>query len=87
MILRLRKLSFHPQLHLCIALIFAGFALTAITRISIFSNLGWILSGILFLRNPVYPEFFLNFPPKKRVRIIHIIADVLIVLGCLVYYV
>ena len=52
----MEKLTFKRQLFFGIVLIIAGNILAFTFRKGIFSNIAWILYGLLFIINPVYPE-------------------------------
>ena len=49
-------LTFQNQIFLGVVLIAAANALAFIFRFGIFANIAWILYGLLFLINPVYPK-------------------------------
>ena len=63
----MEKLTFKRQLFLGIVLIIAGNILAVIFRKGIFSNIAWILSGLLFIINPVYPERYRDNGKKAKV--------------------
>lgn len=50
------KLTFKRQIILGIILIIAGNMLAFVLHKGIFSNIMWIIYGLLFVINPVYPE-------------------------------
>lgn len=50
-----KKLTFQNQIFLGVVLIAAANALAFIFHYGIFTNIAWILYGLLFLTNPVYP--------------------------------
>lgn len=53
-----KKLTFQNQIFLGVVLIAAANALAFIFRFGIFTNIAWILYGLLFLINPVYPKWY-----------------------------
>ena len=63
----MEKLTFKRQLFLGIVLIIAGNILAFIFRKGIFSNIAWILYGLLFIINPVYPERYRDNGKKAKV--------------------
>lgn len=63
----MEKLTFKRQLSLGIVLIIAGNILAFIFRKGIFSNIAWILYGLLFIINPVYPERYRDNGKKAKV--------------------
>ena len=63
----MEKLTFKRQLFLGIVLIIAGNILAFIFRKGIFSNIAWILYGLLFIINPVYPERYRDNGEKAKV--------------------
>ena len=52
------KLAFQNQIFLGVVLIAAANALAFILHLGIFTNIAWILYGLLFLINPVYPKWY-----------------------------
>lgn len=50
------KLTFKRQIIFGIILIIAGNMLAFVLHKGIFSNIMWIIYGLLFVINPVYPE-------------------------------
>lgn len=50
------KLTFKRQIILGIILIIVGNVLAFVSYNGIFSNIMWIIYGLLFVINPVYPE-------------------------------
>ena len=53
-----KKLTFQNQIFLGVVLIAAANALAFILHLGIFTNIAWILYGLLFLINPVYPKWY-----------------------------
>lgn len=52
----MKGLTFKRQIILGVVLIIAGNALAFALHKGIFSNIAWIIYGVLFILNPVYPE-------------------------------
>ena len=63
----MKKLTFKRQLYFGIVLIIAGNILAFTFRKGIFSNIAWILYGLLFIINPVYPERYRDNGKKAKV--------------------
>ena len=52
----LKKLPFRIQIRVSLAIIVCAFVLGQIVKMGVFHNIGWILVGLLFAINPVWPE-------------------------------
>lgn len=65
----MRSLTFQRQIVLGIVLIIVGNSLAFTFHNGIFSNIMWILYGLLFILNPVYPEQSDSKKGKKGARI------------------
>lgn len=52
----MKQLSFGRQIMAGMLLVAIGTALAIIFKNGIFSNISWILYGLLFVWNPVFPE-------------------------------
>ncbi len=52
----MKKLSFEKQVSLGVLFLLAMFILSVIFKQGIFSNIAWIVYGLAFLINPVYPQ-------------------------------
>ena len=70
----MRGLTFQRQIVLGIVLIIVGNLLAFTFHSGIFSNIMWILYGLLFILNPVYPEQSDSKKGKKGARIAGIIC-------------
>lgn len=70
----MRSLTFQRQIVLGIVLIIVGNLLAFTFHNGIFSNIMWILYGLLFILNPVYPEQSDSKKGKKGARIAGIIC-------------
>lgn len=53
----MKKLTFRQQWWLAVGIILGGFLLATVFKRGIFSNIAWVMSGLLFIINPVIPEF------------------------------
>ncbi|MCD8190676.1 MAG: hypothetical protein LUD78_10800 [Clostridiales bacterium] len=49
----MEKLTFQRQFLLCVVLVLCGFLLAALTNCGVFSNVGWVAAGLLFVVHPV----------------------------------
>ena len=56
----MRILTFKRQIILGVIFVITGNTLAFIFRNGIFSNIVWIIYGLLFLLNPVYPKQYIN---------------------------
>lgn len=53
----MKKITFKSQIIIGIILVVIGNILTFVFHKGVFSNVAWIIYGILFILNPVYPKF------------------------------
>ena len=73
------------QLIIGIALVIIGFICSTIFKIGIFSNIGWIIYGMLFLLNPVYPNGADIRAPKIKMYV-RISGAIVILFGLLIKF-
>jgi len=52
----MNKLTFTTQMRLSIGILICSFVLATFTRQGLFNNLGWIIYGLFFIINPVWPK-------------------------------
>ena len=78
------NLTFLKQIILGIVLIIVGNILAFVFHNGIFSNIMWILYGLLFILNPVYPEQIDSKKGKQGARIAGFIC---IVVGLLTRFI
>ncbi len=52
----MNRLTFKKQMWIGMGIIAAGFVLAHLLKHGVFSNLAWILNGLLFVIHPVCPE-------------------------------
>lgn len=52
----MNKLTFRNQLITGVVIVVVGFIVSTFTKQEYFSNIGWMVYGLLFFVNPVYPE-------------------------------
>ena len=76
----MEKLTFKRQLFLGIVLIIAGNILAFIFRKGTFSNIAWILYGLLFIINPVYPERYRDNEEKAKIAV-RVVGIICVVVG------
>ena len=72
----MKSLTFKRQIILGLLLIIIGNILAFVCHNSSFSNIAWMMYGLLFLFNPVHPECYDNKKGKCGVRIAGIICIV-----------
>ena len=51
----MKKLTYERQLFIGIIILFIMFICSAIFKNGLFSNIGWVIDGLLFVVNPVCP--------------------------------
>ncbi len=73
----MKNLTFKRQVILGIVLIVLGNLLAFTLHNGIFSNIAWIIYGLLFLLHPVYSERFDNKKGKLGARIAGILCIVI----------
>lgn len=52
----MKKLTYFNQLSLACLLVFTGGMASWLLEVPFLRNFGWIIGGLLFVINPVYPE-------------------------------
>lgn len=60
------KITFKNQLVVGVGIVVISFILSTLTKQAYFSNIGWIIYGLLFLINPIYPET-INIGKYKKI--------------------
>jgi len=73
----MKKLTFKRQMQLGIVCIILGFILSEIFHTGIFSNIAWVIYGLLFVVHPVFPQ---NAAEGKHGRKVLRFAGVVLVL-------
>lgn len=53
----MKSLSFKVQAYISLAILVCVFAIEQFFKAGIVQNIGWIMIGLLFLINPVWPKF------------------------------
>lgn len=84
----MEKLTFGIQIIIGIILIIIANVLSFVLHNGIFSNISWVIYGLLFIINPVYPERYGNSEKKAKlgVRIAGIICIAVFVLLMAIVY-
>lgn len=52
----MKQLSFKTQVYISLAIVACAFLCGQIFKTGVFHNIGWILVGLLFVINPVWPK-------------------------------
>ena len=61
---RMKKLTYQAQTRLSIGSLVLCFLMAHITKQGAFTNVGWIITGLLFIINPVWPKMWDWKDPK-----------------------
>lgn len=77
----MEKLTYKNQHIVSIIIVIFCFILANLLKLGFLSNIGFVLSGILWILHPVSPASLAHFPKNKRKNIVRIGGAVLIVLG------
>lgn len=83
----MKQLSFKTQSRISLAIIVGMFLLAQLLKVGMIHNIGWILIGLLFVINPVWPQavdWRDHDELKKGIRIGS--ALVIIIFGFLIRY-
>ena len=81
---QMKRMTFQRQLCLGLILLFLGFICSSLFKVSIYSNIGAILYGLLFVINPVCPNKAKDVP---RIRLyIRLTGVLLVILGVMTRY-
>lgn len=74
-------LTFHQQVLVCFAIFLADILLAHLFQTGIFHNISWVLWGILFLLNPVWPESWVNMYPESGKKGARIAGGIMVLIG------
>ncbi len=83
----MKRLSFKTQNYISLAILICVFVFEQLFKMGIFHNIGWIMIGLLFVINPVWPkavDWRNHDELKKGIRIGSVL--VIIVFGFLIRY-
>ncbi len=61
----MKKITFERQVCLLFVLMGFGHLLAYLQQQGLWINVAWVLCGLLFLVNPVYPQFGQGIEPEK----------------------
>lgn len=62
----MRKITFKKQVFIGVVLIAIGNILALVLHKGVFSNIAWILYGLILILNPVYPERYSTDVKKAK---------------------
>ena len=54
----MKKLAYHVQIKISVGILLLCFVLAHITKQGVFTNVGWVISGLFFVINPVWPKMW-----------------------------
>lgn len=83
----LKQISFRTQGYISLAILICVFFLKQIFKMGVFHNIAWILIGLLFVVNPVWPkavDWRDHDELRKGIRIGGVL--VIIVFGFMIHY-
>lgn len=75
------KFTFKQQIITTAIVLLGTFLLSILLKQGIFFNLGWIVSGLMFVVNPVYPDLSVNANVDNIEKSIRVVGIVLVAIG------
>ena len=78
-----RKLTFRQQVLVGIGLIVLSAVLSQLFHDGVFHQIAWIVYGLMFLLNPVWPESWTHVDPEKMKKGCYIGGVICILVGVL----
>ena len=75
------KFTFKQQIITTAIVLLGTFLLSILLKQGIFFNLGWIVSGLMFVVNPVYPDLSVNANLDNIEKSIRVVGIVLVAIG------
>ena len=75
------KFTFKQQIITTASVLLGTFLLSILLKQGIFFNLGWIVSGLMFVLNPVYPDLSVNANLDNIEKSIRVVGIVLVAIG------
>ena len=75
------KFTFKQQIITTAIILLGTFLLSILLKQGIFFNLGWIVSGLMFVVNPVYPDLSVNANLDNIEKSIRVVGTVLVAIG------
>ncbi len=84
----MKRPSFKLQIIFGLALIVIGNTLAFVFHNGVFSNIAWIIYGLLFVVNPSYPERFKYGGNERKAKIcVRIVGILCIIIGLITRFV
>ncbi len=75
------KFTFKQQIITTAIVLLGTFLVSILLKQGIFFNLGWIVSGLMFVVNPVYPDLSVNANLDNIEKSIRVVGIVLVAIG------
>lgn len=75
------KISFNIQLITAAAVSVSGFIISQLSGNPLYYNLAWVIAGLMFAINPIYPENLIKAEREKAEKGIRIAAIIIILAG------
>ena len=75
------KFTFKQQIITTAIVLLGTFLLSILLKQGIFFNRGWIVSGLMFVVNPVYPDLSVNANVDNIEKSIRVVGIVLVAVG------
>ena len=75
------KFTFKQQIITTAIVLLGTFLLSILLKQGIFFNLGWIVSGLMCVVNPVYPDLSVNANLDNIEKSIRVVGIVLVAIG------
>lgn len=75
------KFTFKQQIITTAIVLLGTFLLSILLKQGFFFNLGWIVSGLMFVVNPVYPDLSVNANLDNIEKSIRVVGIVLVAIG------
>lgn len=75
------KFTFKQQIITTAIVLLGTFLISILLKQGIFFNLGWIVSGLMFVVNPVYPDLSVNANLDNIEKSIRVVGIVLVAIG------
>mgnify|MGYP000718880616 FL=1 len=75
------KFTFKQQIITTAIVLLGTFLLSILLKQGTFFNLGWIVSGLMFVVNPVYPDLSVNANLDNIEKSIRVVGIVLVAIG------
>ena len=75
------KFTFKQQIITTAIVLLGTFLLSILLKQGLFFNLGWSVSGLMFVVNPVYPDLSVNANLDNIEKSIRVVGIVLVAIG------